>query len=263
MQTQVSATEPKRTSPQFGRVPNDAVRDVSAVSQRGRGSRYDSPWPERDAEVITRWNAGASKAVVARAMGLTPGQVIGRIHRLQGLGLCERRGSPLRPKTEPLKRATRRKEMTAAEVAELLRLQRADRLARAAPPDAPTDPGGERTPPAPMPSEAPVPLDAHGNHEESRLFTTVTGYPAIQLSSYPGPPPAAIAAEPVIRAAAVPAASAAPARFARSNECCWPIGTPGSPAFRFCTGVAAAKTPYCEEHAKRAYENWKPREQAA
>jgi GcrA cell cycle regulator len=43
-----------------------------------------------------------------------------------------------------------------------------------------------------------------------------------------------------------------------SHPCCWPIGEPGTPAFRFCDAPAPLGVPYCEEHARRAY---KPRRQ--
>jgi GcrA cell cycle regulator len=36
-------------------------------------------------------------------------------------------------------------------------------------------------------------------------------------------------------------------------SCCWPIGEPGTRAFRFCDDLALAGKPYCMEHAKLAY----------
>lgn len=41
-----------------------------------------------------------------------------------------------------------------------------------------------------------------------------------------------------------------------SHPCCWPIGEPGTPAFRFCDDPAPLDVPYCDQHALRAY---KPR----
>jgi len=41
-----------------------------------------------------------------------------------------------------------------------------------------------------------------------------------------------------------------------SHPCCWPIGEPGTPAFRFCDDPAPLDEPYCDEHARLAY---KPR----
>jgi GcrA cell cycle regulator len=45
---------------------------------------------------------------------------------------------------------------------------------------------------------------------------------------------------------------------AGSQPCCWPIGEPGTPAFRFRDDPAPLDVPYCDEHARRAY---KPRRQ--
>jgi GcrA cell cycle regulator len=60
-----------------------------------------------------------------------------------------------------------------------------------------------------------------------------------------------------IAPAAAPArpAGIAPRRIG-SHPCCWPIGEPGTPAFRFCDDPAPLDVPYCDEHARRAY---KPR----
>jgi GcrA cell cycle regulator len=41
-----------------------------------------------------------------------------------------------------------------------------------------------------------------------------------------------------------------------SHPCYWPIGEPGTPAFRFCDEPAPLDVPYCDEHARLAY---KPR----
>lgn len=42
-------------------------------------------------------------------------------------------------------------------------------------------------------------------------------------------------------------------RGVRVSACCWPIGDPGTPSFRFCDGGALANKPYCAEHAALAY----------
>lgn len=39
----------------------------------------------------------------------------------------------------------------------------------------------------------------------------------------------------------------------RTFACCWPIGEPGTPAFRFCDGDALHSKPYCHDHAQIAY----------
>lgn len=42
-------------------------------------------------------------------------------------------------------------------------------------------------------------------------------------------------------------------RFNAAKSCCWPIGEPGQPGFRFCTAEAMGGKPYCAEHAAVAY----------
>lgn len=50
-------------------------------------------------------------------------------------------------------------------------------------------------------------------------------------------------------------AAAAPRRVVelKGNVCCWPIGDPGRPDFRFCGKRAAHAKPYCVEHVSLAY----------
>ena len=40
---------------------------------------------------------------------------------------------------------------------------------------------------------------------------------------------------------------------ARAMPCCWPIGEPGSPGFRFCDEPAVTGKPYCDAHVQLAY----------
>jgi GcrA cell cycle regulator len=42
-------------------------------------------------------------------------------------------------------------------------------------------------------------------------------------------------------------------RFGAARACCWPIGEPGQPGFRFCAAEALGGKPYCGEHAAVAY----------
>ncbi len=39
----------------------------------------------------------------------------------------------------------------------------------------------------------------------------------------------------------------------RITTCCWPLGEPGTPTFRFCDDAAQANKPYCGAHAALAY----------
>lgn len=96
------------------------------------------------------------------------------------------------------------------------------------------------------------------------------------LPSFATPAPvetAAVAAEPsrsvaprVVAERAVPERSS-PSRLSpvrpmlvaatrptpRIPVCCWPIGEPGTPSFRFCSEPAMAGKPYCQPHAEIAY----------
>ncbi len=48
--------------------------------------------------------------------------------------------------------------------------------------------------------------------------------------------------------------------LAPDRPCCWPIGEPGTRSFRYCDDVAIAGRPYCDEHAKLAYQRRAKRE---
>ncbi len=66
------------------------------------------------------------------------------------------------------------------------------------------------------------------------------------------PAPAAVPAPrrpapPVLRAVPTPRAGV------RVTTCCWPIGDPGTPSFRFCDDGAMTGKPYCQAHAAQAY----------
>lgn len=57
------------------------------------------------------------------------------------------------------------------------------------------------------------------------------------------------AAQPAIRPVLVSAARS----IGRITSCCWPLGEPGTPTFRFCGDAAMQGRPYCAEHAAIAY----------
>ncbi|MBL6454891.1 GcrA cell cycle regulator [Belnapia sp. T6] len=50
-----------------------------------------------------------------------------------------------------------------------------------------------------------------------------------------------------------PSAVVRPFPRASLRSCCWPLGEPGTPEFRFCSAEAASGKPYCQEHASVAY----------
>jgi GcrA cell cycle regulator len=68
------------------------------------------------------------------------------------------------------------------------------------------------------------------------------------------PQPVAAPSAPVTTvAASQPAVVRHFPRFSTAKSCCWPIGEPGQPGFRFCTAAALTAKPYCSEHAAVAY----------
>ena len=68
---------------------------------------------------------------------------------------------------------------------------------------------------------------------------------ALALGPRPVPPAPALP-RPVHQSAPIQARRSAP-------SCCWPIGEPGTKAFRFCDETSVAGKPYCDDHAKLAY----------
>ena len=61
---------------------------------------------------------------------------------------------------------------------------------------------------------------------------------------------------------ALPRVVAAP-RVGRLQPCCWPLGEPGTRAFRFCDAESLAGKPYCAEHAQVAYVRVRDRREEA
>lgn len=72
--------------------------------------------------------------------------------------------------------------------------------------------------------------------------TVAVHRPSVIASQRPPAPTPPVRAQP-----------APPRPFARTVACCWPIGEPGTPSFRFCDEQAAPGKPYCGEHAQIAY----------
>ncbi|HTW27255.1 MAG TPA: GcrA family cell cycle regulator [Acetobacteraceae bacterium] len=101
--------------------------------------------------------------------------------------------------------------------------------------------GGEgvRRPRPPRPVSGPTlpPLAAMRPAAEMRTVEARPG--PMPPRPMPAPPP-----RPVV--------VARPAR-SRQPACCWPIGEPGTPSFRFCEAEAMPAKPYCQEHAALAY----------
>ena len=89
------------------------------------------------------------------------------------------------------------------------------------------------------------------------LIATTPPVPTLRNRQPDVPPTSVRASETMLLRAT--AASEEPA--ARLSPCCWPIGNPGTPTFRFCDCPAPIGKPYCAEHAALAYA--KPRDRPA
>ncbi len=98
-----------------------------------------------------------------------------------------------------------------------------------------------RAAPRPRPSLPPLPS------LKSAPLPVVTAYPQAPV---PGR----------ILAALMPAS--VPSLGTRVMPCCWPIGQPGKPGFRFCEADSVPGRPYCDEHCRDAYVNMRRRKAA-
>jgi GcrA cell cycle regulator len=74
--------------------------------------------------------------------------------------------------------------------------------------------------------------------------------PLTSCVSIPAVTPACSRPEPRL---AQPRAERRELAVARNRTCCWPIGEPGKPGFRFCDQPALIAKPYCDDHAQVAY----------
>ncbi|MBO1073082.1 GcrA family cell cycle regulator [Roseomonas marmotae] len=163
------------------------------------------------------WAEGHSTAEIGRRMGISKNAVVGKAHRLN----LPPRPSPIRREAAAAQSATPQPASRAATVISQAPAVAAPAPAPVAAPRAPAAPAAS---PAPVARPAPAPAMAR-------------------------PAPAA----PVRKPAPVPQAVVRPFPRSSARTCCWPIGEPGTPDFRFCTGDAMTGKPYCPEHAAVAY----------
>ncbi|MGG5888572.1 GcrA family cell cycle regulator [Falsiroseomonas sp. HC035] len=80
---------------------------------------------------------------------------------------------------------------------------------------------------------------------------TVNAVPAPSVA--PATRAASVAQRPAAAASPQPSVVRAFPRFGAARSCCWPIGEPGTPDFRFCSAEATTGKPYCTQHAAVAY----------
>lgn len=204
---------------------------------------------ERIATLRELWEQGLSASQIAGKLGnITRNAVIGKVHRLGLSG----RPSPVR--TE---RAATPAAASAAPVA----------AAPAAPaPQAPARPVEAHQPrilPAgPAPGTAPAAAPAV---RPVRLVTTTSADVAAQAVPKPrilpaNPAPAERAPAPRAAAPAEPEPMVRATLLSINDRMCkWPLGDPGEPGFHFCGRRAQTGMPYCQDHARIAYQAATPK----
>ncbi len=97
----------------------------------------------------------------------------------------------------------------------------------------------------------PSPIRRDGSDPPRRPATPQVRGPG--LPTLPSVPESRPAPAPAPRPLPAPLAAVAAPRLPASQPCCWPIGEPGKPGFRFCDAAAEPRKPYCAEHAGQAY----------
>jgi GcrA cell cycle regulator len=177
------------------------------------------------------WAEGHSTAEIGRRLGVSKNAIVGKAHRLE----LDGRPSPIR----------RDGPKPAAE--------RPAAFPRVAGPTLP-----------PLASAIIHPLTA----PQVPARVAVAPTPAVPVSNVQALRPVP---DLVVRAVAPPSAapvrqSIAPTPMASRRSapaCCWPIGDPGTKAFRFCDDVSLPGKPYCDDHAKLAYVRIRDRKEDA
>jgi GcrA cell cycle regulator len=182
-------------------------------------------WDEETIRTLKElWGQGHSTAEIGRRLGVSKNAIVGKAHRLE----LDGRPSPIRrdvPKPEP------------------------DRAMLFARPEGPTLP----------------PLASAFAHVFAGSATNIQPLRSLLLPVAPAratPRPASAVPPPAPAPRAVmPSASFQQRRSAPA--CCWPIGEPGTKAFRFCDETSLAGKPYCDEHARLAYVKVRDRKEDA
>ncbi len=180
------------------------------------------------------WAEGHSTAEIGRRLGVSKNAIVGKAHRLD----LDARPSPIR--RDGPKPAS----------------ERPAAYPRAAGPTLP-----------PLASAVLHPVAVPHPPVRAAAAPVAAVQPLRVMSPLPPPRPVAVPMGmpvPVPVQPVRPAMAAPPVQFRRSAPaCCWPIGEPGTKAFRFCDDVSLPGKPYCDEHAKLAYVRIRDRKEDA
>ncbi|MDB5368615.1 MAG: GcrA cell cycle regulator [Roseomonas sp.] len=188
------------------------------------------------------WSEGHSTAEIGRRMGISKNAVVGKAHRLN----LSARPSPIRRDAAAPQAVTPPHPVTVA--------------APAAQPEAVQPAQAQHAAAQYAPAQPPAPA-AQPMYALPASAQPAATLPAVAAPAAPArvPAPAASPARPAVPLARkptpIPLPNAVVRPFPRSSSrtCCWPIGEPGTPGFRFCTTDALGTKPYCAEHAALAY----------
>jgi GcrA cell cycle regulator len=99
----------------------------------------------------------------------------------------------------------------------------------------------------------PSPIQFHARYNPARIGRPKRHQPTLPpLASEATPPP--VPSKPVRPPTPQLPVYVPPPPARPSQPCCWPLGEPGKPDFRFCEepGETLGK-PYCKDHARQAY----------
>jgi GcrA cell cycle regulator len=202
------------------------------------------------------WAEGHSTAEIGRRLGVSKNAIVGKAHRLD----LDARPSPIRreaakPSPDRAGAYPRVAGPTLPPLASAS-LHTPAGAVQAAPRSA--APGG-RAPDASRSAEDRCagtgralagPAATPGNVQPLRPLAPSVVDPAAAPARPPAPAPRQILASPPIQRRSAPA-------------CCWPIGEPGTKAFRFCDDTSLPGKPYCEDHARLAYVRVRDRKEDA
>jgi GcrA cell cycle regulator len=205
------------------------------------------------------WAEGHSTAEIGRRLGVTKNAIVGKAHRLD----LPARPSPIRrdPDAAPERRAAVRR-VDGPTLPPLPSTVTEGEMGFPAYAPAPTNPG-PITPGTMNPGGMSTGGMAPGAMPRAAAQALVQSAPASMPPRSPviaRPIVAPVAPRPVVQAlrpvAALPPhrpVAAVPRPYGRVVTCCWPIGEPGTPEFRFCDVPSEPGRPYCEDHVKVAY----------
>ncbi len=182
---------------------------------------------ERVDQLKSMWGEGMSASQIAKELGgVTRNAVIGKVHRL---GLSSRNQG--KPESLPEKSATASAAPAAAEPA-------ARAKPKAAAVEQPVEEVAKSAEPAPKAA-------AEGGDESTTLPVTSDGAAPAML----------IPSENAVNIAEIDRTARKLGLMDLTERTCkWPIGDPSRGEFYFCGQVSVAGKPYCEGHAKAAYQ---------